>query len=679
MFDQLTAAQREAARHCKGHLLIVAGAGTGKTTTLAARLAHLMVSGIPPQRILLLTFSRRAAGELINRAQQVAGPAASETWAGTFHAVANRLLRVHGRALGLYPSFTLLDRSDTADLLAIIREELAGQHGANADAIVPARRRAPKHTMADILSRCINAMTPLSQVLRDHFPWCAEEKREIGATFAAYSARKRASGVLDYDDLLLSWGALLKIPEVAKVLRDQFDHILVDEYQDTNTLQADLLESMSAGGATITAVGDDAQAIYSFRAASHANIMNFPDRFGADIVTLEQNHRSTPPLLAATNALIQPAPRRHPKQLWSNRPGRALPALLRCYDEADQARQVCDRILNHHEQGTLLQAQAVLVRTAHHSDLLELEMTARNIPFVKFGGLKFLEAAHVKDLLAALRLIENPRDELAWFRLLSLIEGVGPSLARRMTGRLTSEAGPSIQHADLCGDLRPEISSALLELFTALSDARGLEAQRAGAKIERIRRWLDPVLSERYRSAKARRSDLDQLQRAAARAASLQDFLADLTLDPPASTSDLAGPPSLDEDYVSISTIHSAKGSEWEVVHVIHLVDGCIPSDLATGDAEAIEEERRLLYVAMTRARDHLYTYAPLRLHHRRFGRDDAHSLGQLTRFYPPAVLRTMEDIAPGPLPPARKTIQSGPHAKGTMRAVDDLVGDLWD
>lgn len=679
MFDlsHMTSEQRAAATHEGGHLLIVAGAGTGKTTTLAARLAHLIRSGVAPERILMLTFSRRAAAELLHRAEQIAGDQTRAAWGGTFHAIANRILRRHGRALGLEPSFTLLDQADTSDMLALVRKDLgAGSDGELADSTF--RRRARKQTLADILSRCINTGAPLSVVLRTHYPWCAEERAEIKATFGAYVARKREESVLDYDDLLLCWAALLRIPDVARILQGQFDHILVDEYQDTNPLQADLLEAMCGSGAVLTAVGDDAQAIYSFRAATHRNIMEFPTRFGATLVTLEQNHRSTPALLKATNAVIAEASHRHPKRLWSKRDDRGLPVLVRCDDEADQSSQVCSRILRHNEKGTMLMSQAVLVRTAHHSDLLELELTARKIPFVKFGGLRFLEAAHVKDLICLLRLVENPKDELAWFRILQLVETVGPAGARRITQGLRAADQPVAQlQAGLAG-VSSEACVQGQDLGEALHDAASRGPGAPAAAIERVRAWLDPKLDGRYANVKARLADLDQLERVAATSPTLRQFLADLALDPPSSTSDLAGPPHLDEDYITISTIHSAKGCEWDVVHVIHVTDGNIPSDLATGDAEAIEEERRLLYVAMTRARNHLYTYAPLRYHFRPRGRDDSHGYGQLTRFFTPPVLESMQQDCSARRD-ADTVIDGGVPALEGMAAVDRLVEALWD
>jgi DNA helicase-2/ATP-dependent DNA helicase PcrA len=668
----LTEAQRRAVEHDGGHLLVVAGAGTGKTTTLAARVARLVAQGTPPERILLLTFSRRAAAELLRRAGQLCGAdVAGRAWGGTFHAVANRLLRLHGRSLGLDPSFTVLDQADAADLLALCRTELDAHDRPGAR---PATRAARKDTMAAILSRCVNTTTPLTEVLARHFPWCKEERDPLRATFEAYTGRKRAAQVLDYDDLLLCWGALLRIPDVAQRIASRFDHVLVDEYQDTNTLQADLCEGMTSAGAVLTAVGDDAQAIYSFRAATVRNILEFPTRFSADVVVLEDNHRSTPEVLAVANAVLAEAPagERHEKVLRTTRPGGPRPALVACADEAHQAAEVCARILERHERGTRLLDQCVLVRTGHHSALLELELAARRIPFTKYGGLRFLEAAHVKDLVAALRLVENPRDELAWFRVLGLVDGVGPATARREAAAATGGAVPTVA---------PELTVALADA-RALAGAGG-DDQRPGAAVERVRVWLDPIVDRRYGGAHVRLDDLDALQRSAAAAPSLSRFLVELTLDPPSSTGDLAGPPHLDDDYITISTIHSAKGGEWGVVHLLSVVDGDLPSDLATGDAAQVEEERRLLYVAMTRAKDELHCYAPLRMHHhRRAGgvRSDAHGYAPLSRFLSPAVLATMsrEGVPSDPLPADGPADPAAPRGSNPgLAEVDALIGSL--
>jgi len=661
----LTDQQRTAVDHDGGHLLVVAGAGTGKTTTLAARLASLVRRGVAPERILLLTFSRRAASELLRRADAMAGhDVARRAWGGTFHAVANRLLRRHGWAVGLDPSFTVVDQGDTADLLALVRAELHAHDGER----VTDKRRAKKDTMAAILGRVVSTSTPLSTVLRDSFPWCVDEQAELRAVFEAYTARKRTANVLDYDDLLLAWSSLLTSP-AAPALHGQFDHVLVDEYQDTSVQQADLLHALASGGATVTAVGDDAQAIYAFRNATQRNILEFPERFGADVVVLDRNHRSTPSILATANAVMAAATHKHDKQLWSTRADGPRPALVACGDESLQSAAVCERVLEEVARGVDLRQQAVLFRTAHHSDLLELELTARRIPFVKYGGLRFLEAAHVKDLVAALRLVENPDDELAWFRLLQLLDGVGPATARALAPK-----GRAID-----ASLLPPQSAALLD---ALADSRALARDAGpGAAVERVRVWLDDRVEARFANATARLADLDRLTDAAARATSLERFLTDLVLDPPSATSELAGPPHLDDDWLTLSTIHSAKGCEWQSVHVLHVTDGNIPSDMATGDAEQLEEERRLLYVAMTRARDRLWCYLPLR-YHTGLGRArlaDRHAFAQRSRFLSDDVVETMDvegDTAPGPVDGQGR----GPAmADVPLAAVDALVTSLLD
>jgi DNA helicase-2/ATP-dependent DNA helicase PcrA len=656
MFPALTDQQRAAVDHPGGHLLIVAGAGTGKTTTLASRLAALVERGTAPERILLLTFSRRAASELLRRAEALAGhDVARRVWGGTFHAVGNRVLRRHGRLLGLDPDFTVLDQADAADLLALVRSELHAHDGEQTSD----RRRAKKDTMAAILSRVINTATPLSKVLHETFPWCAEEHVELKATFEAYTARKRSTLVLDYDDLLLCWSALVRSAAAAPLL-DQFDHVLIDEYQDTNALQAEIVAAMAGGGATITAVGDDAQAIYGFRNATPRNILEFPDRFGAQIVVLDRNHRSTPAILATTNAVIAEAEHRHEKVLWSTRGDGPQPAVVLCSDEGAQSAAVCARVLEQHERGVALRSQAVLFRAAHHSDLLELELGARRIPYVKFGGLRFLEAAHVKDLVCALRLVINPSDELAWFRVLQLIDGIGPATARKL--------------APLGGAIDVPGTD---ELLVALEEARRLAHHEGPSPaIERLRAWLEPIIERHHANASARIADLDALCVAAASAPSLERFLTELVLDPPSSTGELAGPPHLDDDWLTLSTIHSAKGGEWDAVHVIHLADGSLPSDMATGNDEEIEEERRLLYVAMTRARDRLWCYVPLR-YHVGLGRawwSDRHSYAQRSRFLTDAVVATMASEGDPLVIADRAALDTAPLAE-----VDSLVASLLD
>ncbi len=408
LLADLNPQQREAATHGDRPLLIVAGAGTGKTATLVHRVAWLIAQGVDPGRVLLLTFTRRAAADMLRRAEsllrRLGRPGATRVWGGTYHAIANRLLRRYGKAVGLPPAFSVHDRTDSEDLLNVVRTDLN---------LAKTDKRFPKKgTCMAIYSRCVNAREKLDDVLRRHFPWCKDWHDELKQLFDGYVDRKEAGGVLDYDDLLLYWHALLAPPGDA--VRRLFDCVLVDEYQDTNTLQAEILYRLSPEGKGLTVVGDDAQSIYAFRAATVRNILDFPKHYAsAPIVTLEQNYRSTQPILAATNQVIGLARERYAKNLWSERAAGERPRLVNCEDESDQAQYVIRHILEHREEGIDLRRQAVLFRASHHSMLLEADLARANIPFHKFGGLRFVETAHVKDLLAFLRLAENPRDVVA--------------------------------------------------------------------------------------------------------------------------------------------------------------------------------------------------------------------------------------------------------------------------
>jgi len=671
--EALNAPQLAAVRHGDGPLLVLAGAGSGKTRTLTARVARLLADGVAPERILLLTFTRRAAAEMLRRVAAAAGPTAgaSRVWGGTFHAVGNRLLRLHGQAIGLRPDFSVVDAGDAADLLDLVRSDLGVAEGA---------KRFPRATtLAAIYSRTVNAREPVSEVVDRSYPWCRDATDGIIAVFRAYTERKRERQVLDYDDLLLWWWALLGVPGVGEQVSDAFDHVLVDEYQDTNALQADILTRLRATNANLTVVGDDAQAIYSFRAATVENILRFGEQFpGATIVRLEQNYRSTQPILDAANAVMAGAPRRWEKRLWSDRPDRGRPVLASCRDEAEQSERVCDAVLACREQGTPLREQAVLFRAGHHSDHLEVELSRRGIPFVKYGGLKFLEAAHVKDLLALLRLLDNPGDELAWFRALQLLQGVGPATARRVFAAL-QDGAPDAAISQLLDD-PPPVPAAAAEDFaafrSAVADCAGAGAAQGpgwvASQVERLRRFYEPVCRRVHDDAATRLRDLEQLELVAAGYTSRSAFVADLVLDPPSATSDLACPPLLDEDYLILSTIHSAKGLEWHTVAVLHAADGMIPSDMACGSVEEIEEERRLLYVALTRAREQLTLYAPLRYYHQRYRPRDTHGYSQVSRFLTgPA--RTAFDLT-GPTAPDPEP----PRLTHTPTAVGDVLAALW-
>ena len=626
--DDLNPEQQRAVLHDGGHLLVVAGAGSGKTRTLACRVARLLAGGTRPERILLLTFSRRAAREMLHRAGQLAETeGARRVWGGTFHAVANRLLRAHGGAVGLRAGFTVLDQGDNADLLGLVRHDLG---------LAEKGRRFPKKdTLASVYSRTLNAQRRLADVVERHYPWCRDDLEGIKAVFAGYAERKRARNVVDYDDLLLYWRALATSPTVGPLLRSAFDHILVDEFQDTNAVQADIVAAMAGPGVSVAAVGDDAQAIYGFRSGSARHMVEFPERFpGAAVVTLDRNYRSTPPVLAAANAVMAEAGGGFAKVLRAVRPGADRPVLVTCADELAQSAFVCDSVLEQRERGVPLRRQAVLFRTGHHSDGLELELARRNIPFVKYGGLKFLEAGHVKDLLALLRILENPSDELAWLRVLGLIEGVGPATTRRLVDELGVAEAVALTRllGDDCPRFPPGSAADVGALRAALADCVGDVAP--ATQVERLARACVPLFARRYpTTASARLADLEHLRSMAAHYASRSRFLAELTLDPPSATGDLAGPPHLDDDWLVLSTIHSAKGGEWQVVHLIHASDGNIPSDMSLGSPEEVEEERRLLYVALTRARDTLVVSYPLRYYVRRQPLDDTHTYGQPSRF----------------------------------------------
>jgi DNA helicase-2/ATP-dependent DNA helicase PcrA len=675
--EQLNPEQRAAATHSGGPLLILAGAGTGKTTTLCARVAWLLAEGVPAERILLLTFTRRAAREMVERARLLAArvtPDAGRVLGGTFHSVAHRMVRLHASALGLDPGFGVLDAGDAADLLDFVRDEL-GHAGA-------ARRFPRAQTMLDIYSRAVNAQTPLQEVLADTHPWCAEHREALADCFRAYGARKRALGLLDLDDLLLHWRAVAADEVIGPRLADAFEHVLVDEYQDVNGLQVDIVRGLRRGRPGLTVVGDDFQAIYGFRAASARHILDFPEQFpDTRTVTLERNYRSTSPILEAANAVAQQDRSGFPKQLWSETEDGAQPELCFPRDESDQASAVCDRLLDAREQGIELRRQAVLFRAGHDSDLLELELTRRGIPFVKYGGLRYLEAAHVKDLIALLRLLDNPADEVSWFRVLQLLEGVGPARARRILDALREPGGgaPELNRWPQAAAHVPESSRARAgAVIAALERAAGSSAS-TGAQVEELCSALAPLIRLRYPDAAVRLADLDRLLTAARGAPDVRHFVSELVLDPPASSADLAGPPHLDEDYVVLSTVHSAKGLEWEAVHLIAAYDGNFPADMSAGSEEGIAEERRLFYVALTRARRRLHVYVPFRYYHRPRGSDDAHGYGQASRFLTDAVQRLFS-ISPSEAEPQPDAAGRGLAAAGlaSRRRIEVSVDALF-
>jgi DNA helicase II / ATP-dependent DNA helicase PcrA len=657
-------------------LLVIAGAGSGKTNTVAHRVAHLIVNGADPRRILLMTFSRRAAAEMTRRveriARQVMGSSAGAivdalTWAGTFHGIGARLLREYADQIGIDPAFTIHDREDSADLVNLVRHELGYSRTES--------RFPTKGTCLAIYSRCINAELAIEEVLSTYFPWCSAWVAELKLLFAAYIEAKQRQNVLDYDDLLLYWAQMISEPGLADDIGGRFDHVLIDEYQDTNRLQAAIVLALKPGGFGLTVVGDDAQSIYSFRAATVRNILDFPAKFSppAEIITLERNYRSTEPILAAANGVIDLAAERFTKNLWTDRNAAQRPQLVSVRDEADQAGYIVERVLENRERGSTLRQQAVLFRTSHHCGPLEVELTRRNIPFVKFGGLKFLDAAHVRDILALLRFVENPRDGIAGFRLMQLIPGIGPVAAQRVLDHMTGAADPIRALLDTPSPTRAvEDWGRFVETLISLCAGRsGWPAELACARV-----WYEPHLEGLHEDAITRRADLIQLEQIASGYPSRQRFLTELALDPPDATSDQSGTPLLDEDYLILSTIHSAKGQEWKSVFVLNLVDGCIPSDLGAGTTAEIEEERRLLYVAMTRARDDLHLVVPQRFFtHGQNAQGDRHVYASRTRFIPDELLGLFERVA---WPEVEPELAARGASKGVRVDIAARMRGMW-
>jgi DNA helicase-2/ATP-dependent DNA helicase PcrA len=656
-FDALNPQQRRAATFgtpvkdkgvTAGPLLILAGAGTGKTNALAHRAAHLVVSGVDPARILMLTFTRRAAQEMIRRTQSIVTAVLEERgkgggrsvqsrllWSGTFHSVGNRILRLFAKHLGLDPNFTVLDRADAADFMDVIRHELGFS---NKD-----KRFPRKDACLAIYSYRINTRLSLKQTLDEQFPWVSEWEQDLTRLYREYVARKQKNNVLDFDDLLLYWHAMMKNPALAQSLAANFDHVLVDEYQDTSALQGEIIQALKPDGSGVTVVGDDAQAIYSFRAAAVENILGFAERFKpkAEMVVLSQNYRSTQPILDAANALMSEGARQHRKTLLGMRQSTQKPVYVALDDAQGQAEYIATRILAAREVGGSLRRHAILFRSSHHSDVLEVEFVKRNIPFVKYGGLKFLEAAHVKDMLSILRWVENPKNSVAGFRVLKLVPGFGPAHAKKALEHFEAQ-GFAVK--SLAAFDAPQLNKMDWKRFCTSLEKLADPATPWAGQVGLVREWYKPQLDRIYDAAFSRAGDLEQLEHLSTQYPSRERFLTELTLDPPAVTSDQSGAASKDEDYVVLSTIHSAKGQEWDFVYVLNVADGNFPSEFAAAKPDMIEEERRLLYVAITRARNELHLCAPLKYQVTQQAKDgDSHVYGAKSRFMSDKVLECFE------------------------------------
>ena len=640
--------QQKAVEHSGGPLLIIAGAGTGKTRTLVHRVAWLIDNGIKPERILLLTFTRRAASEMLHRVEQLLQQQKRRNvsvinrgiWGGTFHAVATRLLRMYGLAIGLPRDFTILDRGDSEDLIGAIRTEMGFDKAA--------LKFPKKGTCMTVYSLHVNSRTSIDTLITQRFSWLKSHVKALVKLFETYEKRKLASATLDYDDLLVYWLKLLEDKEVSQKNIERFDSVLVDEYQDTNVVQSDILRRLCPKGKGLTVVGDDAQSIYSFRAATVRNILDFPKQFpGTTIITLEENYRSTPSILSTANQVISIAKERFKKNLRSEKEHGAMPIHLKCFDDAEQVDFVVKQILQLKEQGMPFKEQAVLFRASHHSLQLETELARKKIPFHKYGGLKFVESAHIKDLISFLRFAENQRDEVAAVRALSLLPGIGTKKALVLAHEFVS-AGEITQGLAVWKKWKPSKSTGIawmqfLKLFEELTGGKLPLAKQISA----VLKFYEPILEEKYDESRNRLADLEQLQEIAARFNDRTEMLTDLTLDPPNSTDELPNNKSKGkkpDDYLTLSTIHSAKGLEWNAVYVIHASDGFIPSDKAT-DTEGIEEELRLFYVALTRAKYHLYICSPRYFFNRfnSWGNDDG--CREVSRFIDAKVEKTLKKV----------------------------------
>jgi len=676
---ELNAEQLAAATHGDGPLLIIAGAGTGKTRTLIYRVAHLIDRGVAPERILLLTFTRRAAQEMLSRAERLVGSASARVHGGTFHATGHRLLRRFGQSVGMPGDFSIMDQGDAVDLMGLAR--------ANIGVPKKEKRFPKKETLHWIYSSHVNTEVPVDDLLHKEFPAFLDFHENITRIFADYIARKQERALVDYDDLLLTWALMLGdgalgsgLSALGERIAGLYDHVLVDEFQDTNRLQSRIIHGMCRGHRNVTVVGDDAQSIYSFRGAAPRVLLEFPKQYpGTTLVTLEQNYRSVQPILDVTNTVISRAHERFTKNLWSQRAGGEKPWLVTLRDEKEQTRFVVDRVLELHEEGIPLREMCVLFRAGYMSADLEVELANRDIPFDKWGGLKFLEAAHVKDVVAFLRVIENPRDEVSWYRILMLMPGIGDTTARALMQSMADRgwdpdalthwtAPPRARdaHRQLSQLLRTLRGSRLSALGSRPDDSQPRAQSRehsVGAEIDLIRQLYDDLLRDKYDRPEPRLADLDQLRAIASGFPDRSTFLSTIALEPPASSQDLAeGGSEAEDDALILSTAHSSKGKEWDAVFLIWAVDGWFPLARTTEDEEELEEERRLMYVAMTRARNQLAVTFPMNSYSNRRGAD--YSIDQLSRFLDNGVRAQMQRVVldpPSDMPPPPEHAPAAP------------------
>lgn len=601
---ELNEAQLEAVTTTEGAVLVVAGAGTGKTKTLTYRVGYLVESGVPASEILLLTFTRRAAQEMLMRAAAICDARCDHIQGGTFHSFAHRLLRQYATRIGLAENFTVLDQDDAEDTVDIVRTAL----GFNKKD----KRFPKKHTLGKIISTATNKQMPIELVLAEAYPHFEQFAGEVEHVSAAYRDYKRANGLLDYDDLLTELRDLfLNHPDLSDRISSSLRYVMVDEYQDTNLVQAELVRHFSSVHGNVMAVGDDAQSIYAFRGANYRNILDFPNQYpGCKLIKLEENYRSTQKILNLTNFVINQAKEKFTKHLFTRRVVETdYPAIVSAPDERFQSRFIAQRILELREEGVPLREMAVLMRNSRDSFGLELELRKRNIPFVKYGGQKIVEAAHIKDFLSYLKLLYNPKDVISWNRVLQLMEGVGPKTAQEVIEWIKTSPTPfNIESANVSPKYVASLKR-LGRLLKTLSDERLSLGQIA----EAILQYYLPILKEHYYEDHPKREkDLENFMTIIANYQAIDGLLSDIALEPIDLSAIETKHAHHDESPMVLSTIHSAKGLEWHTVFLINMLDGILPSKYAIADSQSLDEELRLMYVALTRAKNLLYISYPI-------------------------------------------------------------------
>jgi DNA helicase-2/ATP-dependent DNA helicase PcrA len=599
----LNPAQLEAVTYSRGPLLVIAGAGSGKTRTLTYRVARLVEDGIAPSAILLLTFTRKASQEMLQRAAKLLDRRCEMVSGGTFHSFANATLRRYAGVLGLSSGFTILDRADAESMINLLRKEL--------DPGIRQRSFPRKGALANIFSKAVNKVLSIDEVLYDDYPHFLPNLESIEHLHKAYEERKQEHQFLDFDDLLINLLLLLKNhPDIRDHVASRYQYIMVDEYQDTNTIQAEILYLLAGTHENIMVVGDDSQSIYAFRGANFKNIMNFPIMFpGTLIISLDENYRSVQPILRFTNEIIDRAKEKYTKNLFTRRSGGEVPVLLEAQDENMQSRFVIDKIKDLSHQQIPLSQIAVLFRASFHSFDLEIELNREAIPFIKVGGFKFVESAHIKDVLAHLRVMANASDRISWYRILLLIDKIGPKSAQKIYEAVLNEK------SDYTGLLSIKLKAGgipgierLKNLFST-TDTHEMSVVQLG---EAILQYYMPILEQNYDDHPKRARDLEHLVAIMERYENLEHFLTDMALEPPnASVDDSMASESMDEDRLVLSTVHSAKGLEWDTVFVIWALDGRFPSIHSFFKEEELEEELRLMYVAATRAKTNLFFTFP--------------------------------------------------------------------